>query len=45
MQRDRLNNQLLTESGWAVMRFWEQELKKDFEACVNKVTIYIEKYQ
>jgi len=27
MQRDNETNQLLTETGWHVMQFWEQELR------------------
>jgi len=44
MQRDKVNNQLLGENGWFVIRFWEQELKKDFEGCVNRVVNYIKDY-
>lgn len=45
MQRDRHNNELLTDQGWIVMRFWEQELKKNFETCVNRVVRHLENYQ
>lgn len=45
MQRDRINNQLLEEKGWFVMRFWEQELKRDFDGCVNRIIIYINDFQ
>lgn len=41
IQRDTQNNQLLTEAGWYVIRFWEHELKKDFEGCLNRVISYI----
>ena len=37
MQRDAENNQLLSESGWFVLRFWEHEIIKDFEGCINRV--------
>jgi DNA mismatch endonuclease, patch repair protein len=41
MQRDFKNNQLLSESGWFVMRFWEHEVIKDFDGCVNRVISYV----
>ncbi|MGV8111852.1 MAG: very short patch repair endonuclease [Lentimicrobium sp.] len=41
IQRDIQNNQLLTEAGWHVIRFWEHELKKDFEDCLNRVISYL----
>ena len=41
IQRDEENNQLLKESGWNVMRFWETEIKKDFEGCINQVISYL----
>lgn len=42
IQRDTQNNQLLTEAGWYVIRFWEHELKKDFEDCLNRVISYLQ---
>lgn len=42
IQRDKQNNQLLIEAGWHVIRFWEIELKNDFEGCVNKVISYLQ---
>jgi DNA mismatch endonuclease (patch repair protein) len=42
IQRDIQNNQLLTEAGWHVIRFWEHELKKDFEDCLNRVISYLQ---
>ncbi len=41
IQRDSQNNQLLTDAGWYVIRFWEHELKKDFEGCLNRVISYL----
>lgn len=41
IQRDKQNNQLLFDTGWHVIRIWENELKKDFEACVNRVVSFI----
>lgn len=42
IQRDIQSNQLLTEAGWHVIRFWEHELKKDFEDCLNRVISYLQ---
>lgn len=35
--RDKLNNQLLKEQNWIVLRFWEHEIKRDLKKCVEKV--------
>ncbi len=43
MQRDNFNNKKLANYGWHVMRFWEQELKKDFESCVDQIVNHIHK--
>lgn len=37
MQRDIENNKALKKLGFKVLRFWEQEIKKDSNRCVNKV--------
>lgn len=42
IQRDKQNNKLLIDTGWHVIRFWENELKKDFDKCVNKVISYLQ---
>ena len=42
IQRDKQNNQLLIDANWLVIRFWENELKKDFDGCVNKVISYLQ---
>ena len=44
MQRDHMNNQLLSQDGWYVMRFWEHEINKDFHGCVNRVISYLQAY-
>lgn len=40
MQRDAEVNQLLEKQGWIVLRFWEQEIKKEFGRCVNEILRY-----
>jgi DNA mismatch endonuclease (patch repair protein) len=43
MQRDRENNQALKNSGYTVIRFWEHQIRKDLENCVNQVIKLISK--
>ena len=35
--RDKRNDQLLIDMGWMPIHFWEKEIKRDLESCVNKV--------
>ncbi len=42
MQRDRFANETLSEMGYNVMRFWEQDVEKNLKACVNQVVLYLE---
>lgn len=44
MQRDKKVNNDLSSDGWTVMRFWEYEIKKEFNVCVNKILLYIEEF-
>jgi DNA mismatch endonuclease (patch repair protein) len=37
VDRDRRQNEILSERGWNVIRFWEHELSRDFDGCVQKV--------
>lgn len=37
MARDRRNDRLLAAEGWLVVHFWEKEVKKDLDACVEEV--------
>lgn len=43
MQRDREVNQVLKEKGYTVFRFWGQDLKKDFDSCLEKVVLHLTK--
>ena len=40
-ERDKEVNDLLTEQGWLVLRFWESEIKKNISSCVSKIISYI----
>ena len=37
IERDLKVNQILTEQGWQVIRFWDFEIKKDVVMCANKI--------
>lgn len=40
--RDKRNNDSLNEQGWSVIRFWEKEVLKDPDGCVEKKITLIE---
>lgn len=44
IQRDQFNNQLLFDSGWTVMRFWEKEIKTNLEHCLNRIIDHIRNF-
>jgi DNA mismatch endonuclease (patch repair protein) len=35
--RDKINTRKLRKEGWVVIRFWEQQLKKDLTKCLKKI--------
>ncbi len=37
MARDQRNNIELRSMGWHVIRFWEKEVKRDLDKCVDEV--------
>lgn len=41
MQKDREVNRQLTELGYTVFRFWESEVKKNLDRCVNDVLEFL----
>lgn len=42
MERDRQVNAHLTNDGWIVLRFWEWEIKKQLDKCINEIMNTIE---
>ncbi|WP_316841985.1 very short patch repair endonuclease [Pedobacter gandavensis] len=42
MQRDKANQKQIENAGYTVMRFWDHEVTKSLEKCVNQVVLYIE---
>ncbi len=45
MQRDIEINIALEQKGFVVLRFWENQIKKDFDACVNIILERIKEFQ
>lgn len=41
VERDKENNDALTEQGWLVLRFWESDIKRDLNGCVEKILEYL----
>ncbi|WP_262917129.1 very short patch repair endonuclease [Subsaxibacter sp. CAU 1640] len=41
MQRDRQVNRQLAEMGYTVFRFWDHEIKRDLDKCINDVLVFI----
>lgn len=37
MERDREVNEKLIADGWIVLRFWEKEIRKEFDSCISKI--------
>ena len=42
MQRDREVNAELQRLGFTVFRFWETEIKKELDTCLQKVIVHLE---
>lgn len=41
IERDLENTIMLRDNGWIVIRFWEDEILRDLQGCVEKVKAYI----
>lgn len=41
MERDKRNDALLTDAGWVVLHFWEKDVLKHLDNCVNTVLAHI----
>lgn len=42
MERDKVNNIKLEQSGWIVLRFWANEVEEDLDGCLHAVERAIE---
>ncbi|MFR2451700.1 MAG: very short patch repair endonuclease, partial [Clostridia bacterium] len=40
-ERDMEVNEALTEDGWIVLRYWESDIKKDLDKCVEDILEYV----
>lgn len=45
MERDREVNEKLMTEGWTVLRFWEKEIRKEFDSCISKIEEAIQKFK
>ena len=46
IERDKENNTKLENEGWIVLRFWESEIKKNLDICVERtVRCYYQRIQ
>lgn len=37
IQRDSEVNQMLTEQGWTILRFWGNDIKKNLSGCADRI--------
>ena len=37
MEIYKKNDQLLSDLGWTPVHFWEKQIKKDLDGCVNQI--------
>lgn len=42
IERDKEVNEKLIADGWTVLRFWEKEIRKELDKCVEQVVSVIE---
>lgn len=40
VERDKEVNDALTDAGWLVLRFWESDIKKDLNKCLQTILEY-----
>ncbi len=45
MQRDRMNAVKLKALGFKVMRFWEKQIKKEMQTCLDQIQDYIHQFK
>ena len=41
VERDKEVNDMLTDLGWIVLRFWESDIKKNLEGCIQEIFRYL----
>lgn len=40
-ERDIKNHSILRQMGWTVIRLWQHEIQRDFEACVERILMTV----
>lgn len=45
MARDKRNDQLLTDRGWTVLHFWEKQVLKNTDYCIELIFFHIRSRQ
>lgn len=43
MCRDKVNTRKLIDNGYTVLRFWEHEIKKDVDSCIQIILTHLSK--
>lgn len=43
IERDKKVNIILAEQGWTVLRFWQKDIEKNIEMCIEKIENVISK--
>ncbi len=41
IERDKIVNKQLQDNGWIVLRFWENDINKNLDECVDKIVTTI----
>ncbi|MDP2159766.1 MAG: very short patch repair endonuclease [Flavobacterium sp.] len=41
IERDKEVNELLNNEGWKILRFWDKEIIKNLETCINKIITHL----
>ena len=42
MERDLENTIELRDNGWTVLRFWESDIKKNLDMCVERILLEVD---
>jgi DNA mismatch endonuclease (patch repair protein) len=40
-ERDIKNHSILRQMGWTVIRLWQHEIQRDFEACIERILMMV----
>ena len=45
IERDRKNNELLEKLGWTVVRYWESEVRKNKQGCLENIMMLVRRVE